>query len=59
MISMDPTYNISNNLTGLNPPLGVPWPSRGIGQGQSDLCQVVTPVISHLGTGKPVGDPQY
>ena len=56
---MDPTYNISNNLTGLNPPLGVPWPSRGIGQGQSDLCQVVTPVISHLGTGKLVGDPQY
>ena len=57
MISMDLTYKYSK--AGLNPSLVVPWTSRGIVQGESDLCLVVTPVTSHLGTGTPAGDPLY
>ena len=37
----------------------MPWTSRGIVQGESDLCQVVTLVTSHQGTGTPAGDPQF
>ena len=59
MISTDLTRNIGNKKVGLNPSLGVPWTSRGIVQGESDLCQVVTLVTSHQGTGTPAGDPQF
>ena len=35
----------------------MPWASRGMVQGGSDLCQGVALVISQLGTGKLAGDP--